>query len=111
MKSSLTHPAESETQDSRPSPPELFSQDQLERHAVTLAGLYPLSTEPIRGTPLLPRLDRAAEELDEAYRFLSDAVHTDAPAVGSEDWLRDNHHVVQDQVREIRQDLPRQYYF
>ena len=31
-------------------------------------------------------------------------------AVGSEDWLRDNHHVVQDQVREIRQHLPRRYY-
>jgi cyclic beta-1,2-glucan synthetase len=30
--------------------------------------------------------------------------------VGSEDWLRDNHHVVQDQVREVRQDLPRKYY-
>ena len=30
--------------------------------------------------------------------------------VSSEDWLRDNHHVVQDQVREIRQDLPRNYY-
>ncbi len=35
----------------------------------------------------------------------------DAPAVGSEDWLQDNHHVVQDQVREVRQDLPRQYYY
>jgi cyclic beta-1,2-glucan synthetase len=111
MPSSLTHPAEPEAQESRPSPPELFSQDQLERHAVTLAGLYALATEPIRGKPLLPRLDRAAEELDEAYRFLSEAARTDTPAVGSEDWLRDNHHVVQDQVREIRQDLPRQYYF
>ena len=52
----------------------------------------------------------SAEELDDAYRFLSVAVTKDAPAVGSEDWLRDNHHVVQDQVREIRQDLPRHYY-
>ena len=34
----------------------------------------------------------------------------DPQPVASEDWLRDNHHVVQDQVREIRQDLPRSYY-
>ena len=34
----------------------------------------------------------------------------EARPVASEDWLRDNHHVVQDQVREIRQDLPRRYY-
>ncbi|HEY7499928.1 MAG TPA: glucoamylase family protein [Vicinamibacterales bacterium] len=48
--------------------------------------------------------------MEDAYRFLSDAAPADGPAVGSEDWLRDNHHVVQDQIREIRQDLPRQYY-
>ena len=97
--------------DERPTPPELFSQDQLERHAMALARLYKLSPEPMRGRPLLPRVDEAARDLDDAYRFLSESVRTDAPAVGSEDWLRDNHHIVQDQVREIRQDLPRQYYF
>ena len=75
-----------------------------------LAELYRLAPDPVHGRPLLPRLDASAEELDNAYRFLSVAVTKDAPAVGSEDWLRDNHHVVQDQVREIRQDLPRRYY-
>ena len=30
--------------------------------------------------------------------------------IPAEDWLRDNYHVVQDQVREIRQDLPRKFY-
>src|SRR5262245_27336129 len=114
MSSSLSpaEPEVPEVQDTnRPAPPELFSQDQLERHAVTLAGLYRLAAEPARGRPLLPRLDEAAEELDDAYAFLSVAARTEVPSVGSEDWLRDNHHVVQDQVREIRQDLPRQYYF
>ncbi len=115
MPSSLTHPADpllpdSLAHDDRPPEPELFGQDRLERHAVTLADLYRIAPDPGRGRPLLPRLDASAQELDDAYRFLSAAVTKDAPAVGSEDWLRDNHHVVQDQVREIRQDLPRQYY-
>ena len=115
MPSSLTHPIDPQLPDpllheARPLEPELFGQDQLERHAVTLAGLYRLAPDPVRGRPLLPRLDESAQELDAAYRFLSTAVTKDAPAVGSEDWLRDNHHVVQDQVREIRQDLPRKYY-
>src|SRR5262249_17864763 len=35
---------------------------------------------------------------------------SDPQPVGSEDWLRDNYHVVQDQVREIRQDLPKKFY-
>jgi cyclic beta-1,2-glucan synthetase len=110
MSAPLSPPAEAEPQVDRPAAPELFSQDQLERHAVTLAGLYRLASDPGRGRPLLPRLDDAAEELEAAYRFLSDSRRTETHAIGSEDWLRDNHHVVQDQIREIRQDLPRQYY-
>ncbi len=110
MPSSLTHPPDPLVHEPHPTSPELFGQDQLERHAVMLAELYRLAPDPMRGRPLLPRLDASAEELDNAYRFLSVAVTKDAPAVGSEDWLRDNHHVVQDQVREIRQDLPRHYY-
>ena len=103
-------PAEVDAPPDQHAAPELFSQDQLERHAVTLAGLYGVAAEAARGLPLLPRLDEAAEELEAAYRFLSDSRRTEMQAVGSEDWLRDNHHVVQDQIREIRQDLPRQYY-
>ncbi|HET7218794.1 MAG TPA: glucoamylase family protein [Vicinamibacterales bacterium] len=110
MSVSLTPPVDL-VSDERPTPPELFSQDQLERHAMALARMYRLSPEPVRGRPLLPRVDDAARDLDDAYRFLSESISTDAPAVGSEDWLRDNHHIVQDQIREIRQDLPRQYYF
>ena len=111
MSSSLTHPPDPLTHKRPHSPPELFGQDQLERHALALAELYRVAPDPAaRSQPLLPRLDDAAKELDDAYRFLTGAITKDAPAVGSEDWLRDNYHVVQDQVREIRQDLPRKYY-
>ena len=48
--------------------------------------------------------------MDEAYLFLSAAARADEQPVSSEDWLRDNHHVVQDQVRDVRQHLPRKYY-
>ena len=111
MSSSLTHPPDPLTHERPLPPPELFGQDQLERHALALAELYRVAPDPAaRSQPLLPRLDDAAKELDDAYRFLTGAITKDAPAVGSEDWLRDNHHIVQDQVREIRQDLPRKYY-
>src|SRR5687768_9480851 len=90
--------------------PELFTPDQLEAHAVRIAELHALAANPKRGRPLLPRLDESSARLDEAYLFLSAAARADTQPVGSEDWLRDNHHVVQDQVREIRQHLPRKYY-
>jgi cyclic beta-1,2-glucan glucanotransferase len=91
-------------------PAQLFSQDQLEAYAARLALTYRLTDNPRRGRPLLPRLDESAERLDAAYAFLSTVGRGDTQPVASEQWLRDNHHVVQDQVREIRQDLPRRYY-
>ncbi len=91
-------------------PAQLFSQDQLEAYAARLALTHRLADNPRRGRPLLPRLDESAERLDAAYAYLSTVGRGDAQPVASEQWLRDNHHVVQDQVREIRQDLPRKYY-
>jgi cyclic beta-1,2-glucan synthetase len=90
-------------------PPPLFSHEQLESHARRLAVTHAVSDDPRRARPLLPRLDSSAARLADAYRFLSDDLG-DVPAVASEDWLRDNYYVVQDQIREVRQDLPRQFY-
>jgi cyclic beta-1,2-glucan synthetase len=95
--------------DQRPEPPILLSQEQLDAHAAALAATHQLAPDSSRPRPLLPILDEGAQLLDEAYDFLSAAARTAQP-IPSEDWLRDNHHVVQDQVRAVRQDLPRRYY-
>jgi cyclic beta-1,2-glucan synthetase len=94
----------------RRAPTELFSQEQLEQHAEALARATRLAPDPRRGRALIPHVEESARQLDEAYRHLS-AASKGAQPVPSEDWLRDNHHVVQEQVRAIRQDLPRKYYF
>ena len=101
----MTRPA----QDVAPSA-EIYSPDQLEAHAARIAATHRLAPNPRHGRPLLPRLDDSAARLDEIYQLLSRAARRDPQSVGAEDWLRDNHHVVQDQVREIRQHLPRRYY-
>ncbi len=91
-------------------PPPLFSPAQLESHAVALAETHAISADPRRAVPLLPRLEDGAKRLEAAYQFLSGIARTDPHPVASEDWLRDNYHIVQDQVREVRQDLPRKFY-
>src|SRR5262245_41966241 len=92
-------------------PAPLFSHEQLEAHARALAAAHTLAADPRRSSrPLLPRLDESAERLDESYQYLSSVARSDPHPVASEDWLRDNYHVVQDQIREVRQDLPRKYY-
>jgi cyclic beta-1,2-glucan synthetase len=88
---------------------EIFSQERLERHAEALAAAHRLTPDPRRGRALIPHVEETARRLDDAYSHLSAAPRGEQP-VPSEDWLRDNHHVVQDQVRSIRQDLPRKYY-
>ena len=87
---------------------ELFTPDQLEAYAARIAAEHGLSDNPRRARPLLPRLDLSSGRLDQTYLFLSAAKRHDTEPVGSEEWLRDNHHVVQDQVREIRLHLPRE---
>jgi cyclic beta-1,2-glucan synthetase len=101
----LTGSAPPETR--RP-PADPYSQDQLESHAARIAPTHILAPDPRRGRPLMPRLDESAARLDETYTLLSAATRVETQP--SEDWLRDNHHVVQDQVRGIRQHLPGAYY-
>jgi cyclic beta-1,2-glucan synthetase len=91
-------------------PAPLLSHEQLESHAHQLAAAHTASADPRRARPLLPRLDESAARLEDAYQFLSTIARADPQPVASEDWLRDNYHVVQDQVREVRQDLPRKFY-
>ena len=88
---------------------ELFSIEQLEAHARMLAASH---SDVVRapGRALLPRMDHSTDILEITYKALSTAAHLETQLRGSEAWLRDNFYVVQDQVREIRQDLPRKYY-
>ena len=105
----MSSPAAPLLHDDHPATAELFGQDQLEAHAVSLARAHRVELDPSRGRPLLPRLDESARA--STTRTASCRQRTrDPQPVASEDWLRDNYHVVQDQVREVRQDLPRKFY-
>ena len=90
--------------------PPAWSPGQLEARALELAATHTVAADPARGLPLLPRVDESAERLAETYQQLSSVARSDPQPIGAEDWIRDNYHVVQDQIREIRQDLPRRYY-
>ena len=91
-------------------PPRIFTTSQLETHASQIAASHGVSNNPSRARPLLPKLEESGIRLDQAYLFLSAAARPDEQPVGAEEWLRDNHHIVQDQVRDVRQHLPRKYY-
>ena len=89
---------------------ELFSAERLEQHAESLAAAQTVTDEPGRGRPILPRLADNGHFLLEAYRTLAGSIRDERSITPAAEWLVDNFHIVEEQVREIRDDLPDTYY-
>src|ERR1700690_1510654 len=92
---------------------ELFSIDQLERHAKSLAGWHRLA--PSGGwsdkTPdrLLTRLRVNESVLRQEYRHISDSVKQGRRATPAAEWFLDNFYLIEEQIRTARKHLPAGY--
>lgn len=89
---------------------ELYSVERLEQFAVSLAEEHKETDRPKKFRKLLPRLEENGRVLLEAYRNLSDAIRRERVISPAAEWLVDNFHIVEEQVREVREDLPRGFY-
>jgi cyclic beta-1,2-glucan synthetase len=89
---------------------ELFSADRLEEHARSLARAQPVRPQPDEGSPLAGRLADNGVVLLAAYRTIVKAIDEGRAITPAAEWLIDNYHLVERQVREIRSDLPPGYY-
>jgi cyclic beta-1,2-glucan synthetase len=97
--------------DEEPIRAELYSIERLEQFAAVLAAEHKVSTERERGRQLLPRLEENRRKLIAAYRSLGLAISNERTISPAADWLVDNFHIVEEQLREIREDLPKSYYY
>lgn len=89
---------------------ELFGVERLEQHAESLALAQKITLRPPRVPALRARLDDNADVLLAAYRASASELERDGDVVPAAEWLLDNYHLVEDQIREIRDDLPPGYY-
>ena len=89
---------------------ELFSIERLEQHAATLAAAQQVRPASDRGTAIRPRVAENGRVLVEAYRVLAQAIKDERTISPAAEWLVDNFSVVDEQLREIRDDLPPDYY-
>ena len=96
--------------DSEPVREELFGVERLEQHAQSLAAAQPVTRSPPRVLPLQERLNTNAAALLAAYRASAAELESGRAVVPAAEWLLDNYHVVEEQIREIRDDLPPGYY-
>ncbi len=88
---------------------EVFGIERLQQHAESLAAAQP-SDARSRGRRLLPRVRENGKVLLAGYRNIVDAVRQKSQITQAEEWLLDNFHVVDEQIREIRDHLPRSFY-
>jgi cyclic beta-1,2-glucan synthetase len=89
---------------------ELYSIERLEEFAAFLAQELKVSQNPKFGQPLLPRMLNNGKILLDSYRSFSEAIHRKESIPPAAEWLTDNFHIVEEQLREIKEDLPPAFY-
>ncbi len=92
-------------------PKELFSVDQLDRHAKSLASsdVVTVRGQHLGADPLLSRLSGNHVVLANAYDMVSDAVARGRRITPAAEWFLDNYPLIEEQIRTARRDLPRGY--
>jgi cyclic beta-1,2-glucan synthetase len=89
---------------------ELFSVERLEQHAESLAIAQRITSHPQRGRPMAKRLYDNTRVFNEAYRTIVHASSAHQPIPPAAEWMLDNFHIVDEQVRDIKNDLPAGFY-
>jgi cyclic beta-1,2-glucan synthetase len=82
----------------------------MEEHAQSLALTQGVKPQRQPGHPLLNRLAANEASLIDSYRSICEALDDRAAITPAAEWLIDNFHLVERQIREIRLDLPPRYY-
>ena len=95
--------------DGAPVRSELFSAERLEGHARTLAAALGPGRRG-KGRSLIRRLADNQAVLLEAYEDTARALEEGESITPAAEWLIDNFHLTEEQIREIRVDLPADYY-
>jgi cyclic beta-1,2-glucan synthetase len=88
---------------------EILVSDALVAHAAELAEAHGEPSQAFSPGRLWQRFEAVERQINEAYAILTGRLRDGKDPSPAEEWLLDNSHVVQDQIREIREDLPRGY--
>ena len=88
---------------------ELFSNERLAQHAVSLAKTQKASVRP-DGLKLMPRVRENSRVLFEAYQAIGKTARERRAITPAAEWLLDNFHVIEEQVNDINLHLPEKFY-
>ncbi len=90
---------------------ETFSGEHLQHHARRLAGAHEASKRAAKDRQFVARFAENSKVLRAAYEEIAAAVRQGETVTAEAEWLLDNFYIVEEQLREIRDDLPQPYYW
>ena len=96
--------------DATPIRADLFGTERLEHHAETLAEAQEISPRALRVPSLTHRLRDNIRVLLGTYRASASELQRGQTVTPAAEWLLDNFHLVELQLRQITEDLPPGYY-
>ncbi len=88
---------------------DLWTADRLAEHAVEVARAHAAPILRALPGPLRERFVESRTRIREAYALLAKANHAKREPSPAEEWLLDNWHVIEEQLREVEEDLPSGY--
>ena len=89
---------------------EVFSAELLEKHGESLAAKQKVMEGPHKGRRLTPRVQENGRVLLASYYAVAESVREQRAITPAAEWLLDNFHLVDEQLRDIRDNLPARYY-
>jgi cyclic beta-1,2-glucan synthetase len=89
---------------------ELLSGPRLDALAQSLAREHRLAAPTARRKRLAPRVAENCRRLLHDYRLIAAAATSATPLTPAAEWLNDNYHLVERQLQQVRDDLPRGFY-
>ncbi|HEX3754447.1 MAG TPA: protein ndvB, partial [Rhizomicrobium sp.] len=89
---------------------ELFSSERMEQHAKSLAESQPIGRAKGARPSLRRRLNDNSKRLTADFRTLAQAAKSGKQLTSAGEWFLDNFYIVQEQIREVQNDLPADYY-
>ena len=89
---------------------EVFGRERLEQHGESLARAQNITGTPPRVLRLHFRLAENEQELLAAHQNIAKAISEGHSVTPGAEWLFNNSHVVEEQIRDVRKNLPPAYY-
>lgn len=93
-----------------PNRSEIFGPERFAQHGHSLGATHRAQLAPSRSTAFFPRLEDNIRTLREAQQYIGAQARTGYQVSAAAEWLLDNFHLIEGQLKEIHDGLPRRYF-